>query len=104
MSEASNSESVVDAGVSEAAAAVQEESFKRPSHGGARNNIGYSDKLLCMETHCIIRSFLAKKRCYCRHQCLHRLALQGQSAEKTLYDMRSARFASNKWCFCFRAC
>ena len=79
-----------------------EVTFKAHKHGGARNNGGYAEKLMCMETH-VIRSFLADERCHCGAKCLEKLSLQGQAAEKTVHDMRAARFAS-KWCFCFRVC
>ena len=92
-----------DAALSESAAdadADAEVSFKGAhKHGGARNNGGYAEKLMCMETH-VIRSFLDNERCHCGAKCLQKLSLQGQAAEKTVYDMRAARFAS-KWCFFF---
>ena len=102
MSEAISPESVAD-GVSEAGAAVQDEEepkYTRQSHGGARNRKAYADKLLCMETH-NIKSFLAEKRCFCANKCVEKLAQQGEAAERTVYDMRSARFASKYAIFCF---
>ena len=95
MSAADSPES--ETGVTEAAAAVPPDDeaakYARQSHGGSRNRQAYSDKLLCMEMH-NIRSFLAKKRCYCGKKCLAKLALTGEAAERSVYDMRSARFAS----------
>lgn len=95
MSDADSPDSL-SAGASEGAAAVQtdggEKQFRK-SHGGARNRTGYAEKLLCMETHSI-RSFLAEKRCFCGQNCLHKLAQQREAAEKTVYDMRQARFSS----------
>ena len=103
MSEVTSPEGGDNADLSESAAAADAEaSFKPQQHGGARNNVGYAEKLVCMETH-VIRSFLADQRCHCGAKCLQKLSLQGPAAEKTVYDMRAARFAS-KWCFCFRAC
>ena len=67
--------------------------FQTASHGGPRNCKAYGDKLLCLETH-NIRSFVNEKRCYCGCNCLGKLSLQGEEAERTVHDIRAARFAS----------